>query len=363
MKNNLVLSGRIVRGVKRGTHFTQLDWVQKQFMEKLGFRPYPGTLNLEVSTEYIPVIEEMQKHEGVELVSPDPAFCSGKALPANVEGVSGAIIVPAEEVRVHGKNIVEVIAPLRLKDVLDVGDGDSVTLTVDFNQSRNMSKKLNVDAVIFDLDGTLIDSTEIYFRIIEIVFDRLGIPQASRKTILAAVEDGSFNWDHVLPGEMKDRKEEVISEALIIRDEFYLQKFKKEVKLIQGADEILKEISSSDMKMGLVTSTPRQDLVYKLYPLRKAGIEKLFEVIITTDDVQKRKPAADPLLAGGEKLGVATNKCVYVGDTCADIIAGKAAGMKTIGVLTGFDDHELLKRENPEAIINSVNELREAVIF
>ncbi len=127
---NWVLKGKIVRGVKEGAFFTRLDWVQEQCMEKLGFRPYPGTLNLALSSEYLPVIEAMQKHEGVTLRSPDPAFCSGKTLPVKVEGVSGAIIIPAEEVRVHKKNIVEIIAPLRLKEVLNVRDGDYIAVTV-----------------------------------------------------------------------------------------------------------------------------------------------------------------------------------------------------------------------------------------
>ncbi len=133
-EHNWVLSGKIVRGVKEGAFFTQLDWVQQQCLEKLGFRPYPGTLNLEISSEYLPIIEAMQAYEGVALSSPDPAFCSGKTLPAKVEGISGAIIIPPEEVRVHGKNIVEIIAPLSLKEALDVSEGDSITVLVSFPQ-------------------------------------------------------------------------------------------------------------------------------------------------------------------------------------------------------------------------------------
>lgn len=78
----------------------------------------------------------MQKLEGVALSSPDPDFCSGKTLPVNIEGVSGAIIIPSEGVRAHGKNIIEIIAPLRLKDSLNVKNGDSVTVLVHFPQSH-----------------------------------------------------------------------------------------------------------------------------------------------------------------------------------------------------------------------------------
>jgi len=133
-ENSWVLKGKIVSGVKKGAFFTRLDWVQEQCREKLGFRPYPGTLNLELSSEYLPVVEAMQKLEGIELSSPDPVFCSGKTLPVKIEGVSGAIIIPAEEVRVHGKNIVEIIAPLKLRESLDVTDGDAVTVVVNSSQ-------------------------------------------------------------------------------------------------------------------------------------------------------------------------------------------------------------------------------------
>jgi len=56
----------------------------------------------------------------------------------------------------------------------------------------------------------------------------------------------------------------------------------------------------------------------------------------------------------GQKLGIPADRCVYVGDTRVDIRAGKAAGMKTIGVLTGFDVYDTLQNETPDAIIDSI---------
>lgn len=58
-----------------------------------------------------------------------------------------------------------------------------------------------------------------------------------------------------------------------------------------------------------------------------------------------------------EKMGIQGDVCVYVGDTSIDMVAGKAAGMKTIGVLTGFDNHEDLLRKNPDCIIDSISDL------
>ena len=130
MQNEWVLNGKVVSGVRKAAYFTQLDWVQEQCMEKLGFRPYPGTLNVEVSEESLPTVEALQREQGIELIPPDAEFCAARAMLLSVGSVSGAIIIPAEDVRVHGKNIVEVISPLRLKDALQIKDGDSLTLLV-----------------------------------------------------------------------------------------------------------------------------------------------------------------------------------------------------------------------------------------
>jgi CTP-dependent riboflavin kinase len=133
LRKNRVLTGKIVSGIKQGAYFTQLDWVQEQCLEKLGFKPYPGTLNLEIAHENMAIIEALKPQEGVELVPPDSNFCSGFVFPITVEGISGAIVAPAADVRVHGKNIIEIISHLGLKDALGVKDGDFVSLIVDIS--------------------------------------------------------------------------------------------------------------------------------------------------------------------------------------------------------------------------------------
>ena len=221
--------------------------------------------------------------------------------------------------------------------------------------------KLCVHAVIFDMDGTLIDSIDIYFKIVEVALERLKLPQVSRKQILDAAENGDFNWELVLPDEVHHKKDEIIGQAWEIINEIATQMFEENLKLIRGADNILQSISKSIPRIGLVTSTQRNYLKIKMQPLKRAGVEKLFEVIITSDDVPNRKPDPDPLIECAKRLDVDPNKCVYVGDTRTDIKAGKAAGMKTVGVLTGFDDYDMLAKEGPDAIIDSIRNLLEVI--
>lgn len=124
------LKGRVVSGAREAAFFTQLDWVQVQCQAKLGFKPYPGTLNLEIGEESLSVLEALQGEEGITLMPPDPKFCVAQAFPLRVGSLCGAIIIPPEDVNIHRKNIVEVMAPVKLKDALGITDGDSVILVI-----------------------------------------------------------------------------------------------------------------------------------------------------------------------------------------------------------------------------------------
>ena len=128
MEEDLAITGKIVSGAGEGAYFTQIDWVQQQCDEKLGFKPYPGTLNLEISEEFIPAIEVLDQQKGIELISPDPKFCNATSFQVSLGDISGAIILPEEKVRVHPKNIIEIIAPQNIKTSLNVKDGDSVAV-------------------------------------------------------------------------------------------------------------------------------------------------------------------------------------------------------------------------------------------
>ncbi len=223
------------------------------------------------------------------------------------------------------------------------------------------NRKLDVDAVMFDLDGTLIDSVPIYYQIIAVVFAELGVPAVSRETLMEAMDEGDFDWDHVLPGHMKSRKTEVTEKARRIVDKIAPQMFHRQINLIPGTEEIFQKIAITGIRIGLVTSTPAQMMAIKMTPLRKAGLEMQIKAVVTADDVQHKKPSAEPLTRCSQQLGVPPERCAYVGDTRVDIRAGKAAGMKTVGVLTGFDDYDAFTKERPDVILNSIAQLDEAI--
>jgi 2-phosphoglycolate phosphatase len=223
--------------------------------------------------------------------------------------------------------------------------------------SHKKLHKIAADAVIFDLDGTLIDSVPIYYNIIDIIFDRLGIPPVPQSTLLEAMKNGEFEWDLVLPDESKKNKYQLVEKARKIIDEIAPPMFHDQIKLISGTSDTLIKIAAKGLKLALVTSTIREYMATKLAPLARAGVADLFEVVITADDVENKKPHAEPLVMCSDKLGLSPRNCIYVGDTRVDVQAARAAGMQTVAVLTGFDDYEALERENPDAIIERVSDL------
>jgi HAD superfamily hydrolase (TIGR01509 family) len=214
--------------------------------------------------------------------------------------------------------------------------------------------RIRAEAVMFDLDGTLIDSIEVYYRIIEVVLDRLGVPPVPRETILDAAAKGDFDWKRVLPADSGGRRDELMQTGWRLVQEVYPEMFKERVALVPGAAEALRELAAAGMAIGIVTSTPRNHMADKLTLLERAGVLDQVGCVITSDDAPRRKPAPDPLIACGEQLGVAAARNVYVGDTRTDILAGRAAGMQTVGVLTGFDGRALLESARPSAILPSV---------
>jgi riboflavin kinase len=123
------LKGVIQRGVGKGTFFTQLDWVVVQFEKTLGFRPFPGTLNVRICTEDVPKLEFFFSQKDGELVPDNPEFCSAWLKKVWVDGIPGAAVFPSDDVRVHEKAIIEVMAGCHLKERLRRADGDQVTIT------------------------------------------------------------------------------------------------------------------------------------------------------------------------------------------------------------------------------------------
>lgn len=354
---NLNLSGTVISGTRAAAFFTQLEWVQSQCSAKLGFTPYPGTLNLELAESDRELTRTIPALPGVPLVPPDGAFCESRVYRASIGTIPCAIIFPEESVRVHGAGTIEILAPVCLRETLKVKDGDQVHLAV-WTGTRMVAR-----AVLFDLDGTLIDSTGVYFKMVELVMTQLDLPEASREDVIAAAENDPFDWLRIIPKSHHHQQDTLIPSAWRIVEAAYPALFREEVSLMGGAVEIMKQLVIQGIKIGIVTSTPRKYIHYKMRLFKTPDIADLITTVITADDAPRKKPAPDPLIRCAQLLEIPASECIYIGDTRMDIRAGKAAGMKTIAVASGFDLPEVLAAENPDALIDSVGNLSRILPF
>jgi pyrophosphatase PpaX len=203
-----------------------------------------------------------------------------------------------------------------------------------------------IRAVLFDLDGTLINS-------IDHIVDcwqhtvRTGLGrEISREEVLPTIGRAlQACFEEIAPG----RSEELYG----IYTTYERDRHDTAVHLIEDTRETLDALLEWKYRLGVVTS---KILHVAMSGLRLFDLEPYFEVIITQADTERHKPHPDPLLVACERLGVSPAEAVYVGDAWTDIEAGKAAGVRTIGVTWGASG-AAIREAHPDFILASMEEL------
>lgn len=210
---------------------------------------------------------------------------------------------------------------------------------------------------MFDLDGTLIDSVPVYYRLMESILQAVGLPPAPKPVVAEFMLRGRDAMELMIPPHMADQKEELIEKCIRVGRKMSWNMFRDEVDLIPGVSNLFSVVGRRNIPIGVVTSTERSNIERKLTPLARNGIKGALSSVVAIEDAPRRKPAPDPLIVCAEQLAVLPRDCLYAGDSRVDIQAGHAAGMLTVGVLTGLDDRETLAQESPTMILDSVADL------
>jgi len=219
-------------------------------------------------------------------------------------------------------------------------------------------RKLRVKALLLDLDGTLVDSTEPLKEAGKAGFVAVGFPninddkiafEVARRLEQALPIDDLFTRFHL----GKHVEEQFLPAYL---NAYYSAVITKS-KPFPNIRETL-ETLSKNFQLALITLryTDQEQVIDELKHL---GFKKYFRVVVTALDVEKPKPFPDALSVAAQKLGVPIKDCAIVGDSIVDIQAGKAAGAKTVAVLTGLFNREELEKQKPELIIRDLNSLAE----
>lgn len=127
-----------------------------------------------------------------------------------------------------------------------------------------------------------------------------------------------------------------------------------EVTLYPGAVDTLRKLRSHSMKIGLATNNGRKGTELTLSRYR---LENLFDAVVTRDDCDNMKPAAEPVLKVLTELNVTSSEAVLIGDGVMDVMAAKAAGIRSVAVATGPFKSDLLLKAEPDYILGSINDL------
>lgn len=126
---NITLMGEVFSGGGKGKKFVALDWVKQQIEQKLGFIPFPGTLNLKLSEESFKHRGMLEKASSIR-ICPKTGYCIGKLIRASIEIFDCAIVVP--DIDGYPETLLEIISPVNLREKLQVYDGDEVTVVIQF---------------------------------------------------------------------------------------------------------------------------------------------------------------------------------------------------------------------------------------
>lgn len=347
----LCIGGRVRTGLGHGAGFTHLPWARRQFMHVLGIEPFPGTLNLRLDAAALAAWQALTAGPGLPLVPAQPGDCAARCYPvrASVPGrspVTAGIVVP--EVPGYAHDQVEVVSSVSLRDALAVGDGDVVVL--DTVPARNRR------AVLFDVDGTLVNSIDGYRLAAERAVRPYGW-SVSAEAVCRAMNFGERFWDLVVPPESLGDEELI---ARLRRDTMahWPAVLDECVLVYPGIRGILEALKAAGVRLGICTASRGESF----RPLERAGLLEFFEQIVTARDVVRRKPDPEGILLCMERMGVSADETVYIGDTVADIRASHAAGLYAVGVLTGAGSSSLLSGAGAHRILADLQRLP-AVLF
>lgn len=199
-------------------------------------------------------------------------------------------------------------------------------------------------AVLFDWDGTLVDSAEGTYRSYVSLFGHFGIPFDRRR--FAETYSPAWQRTYAAVGLAEDHWPEA--------DRRWLVHYAAETNtLLPGARSALERLQAAGFLLGLVTSGDRERVTGELIGL---GVSHLFDVVVCGGDLAQKKPRPEPLLRALDLLALRPEEIAYVGDSPEDVQMTKAAGGFAIGIPGGFPNHEALAASGPDAHATSLDD-------
>jgi N-acetyl-D-muramate 6-phosphate phosphatase len=206
-----------------------------------------------------------------------------------------------------------------------------------------------VRAVLFDIDGTLRDTD-----------DEL-IERGARVMRRVAGQHRADRWMRAFVMRAEGPLQHVLSYADKIGLDGLLNRVAERLspgghggtRLVAGAAEVVRELGQR-LALGVVSAGPAAVVAHFLV---EHDLTDVFGVVVTGQTCRRTKPHPEPVVAAARALGVEPRECVMVGDTTADMRAGRAAGAQTVGMLTGFGERDELVRTGADVINETLPQL------
>src|SRR3954468_5398724 len=215
-----------------------------------------------------------------------------------------------------------------------------------------MASVVRFPVVLFDLDGTVVDSGAIILA---------SMRHATREVLGIEAEDAELMQAVGGPGleaQMAAFSPERVDELVRVY-RAHNEPLHDELEACEGMEDVIVRLHEDGVRLGVVTAKRRSTVDLAFAGLR---VGHLFEAVVGGDETEKHKPEPEPLLLAAERLAVDPMDCAYVGDSPFDIRAAKAAHMYSVAVTWGrIHDREKLEAEEPAAIVDTAQALYESV--
>ena len=210
---------------------------------------------------------------------------------------------------------------------------------------------IDLDLIIFDLDGTLIDSKADIANAVNYMLSQLDIKLLENEIIHSYVGKGVAR---LIKCSITDNNLDKFDKAIRLFRDYYLEHLMDNTTVYPNVNSILKYFGGK--KKAIVTN---KDERYTSPIINDLGLLPYFDKIICGDTTSSKKPNPEPLNAVINQLGVERDKTLIVGDGSADIEAGRRANIHTCGLTGGFGSREELVESEAHIIIDDIAELKD----
>ena len=208
-------------------------------------------------------------------------------------------------------------------------------------------------AVLFDLDGTLIDSKKDIAAAANAARVHFGMSALPLETVT-----GYIGWgiEHLNRKALETEEPARLAEGLEVLKAYYREHCVDQTVVFPGVRKLLDFLKGRGIRMGLVSNKPHE---FTLITLDKLGLAPYFKAVLGADATPHKKPHPEPLLTALSQMGAKPSEAVMIGDSPVDAQAARAAGMLVGLVSHGFVAKEYLNSSDPDWLVDSLEEFIE----